>query len=171
MTRARAFGRDESGASVVEFALLLPVLLALLLGTVTLFDLFRTAQSAEKGTFTVGDMLSRESVITEALLNAKVTFLGQTVDYEGQARLRASSISNTGGQLVVDWSKAVGNSTITLPQLDFTHLPDIAVGDSVILTEVYIPHQAFIPIMGLDNIVYVNRATHRPRFIGKIVYQ
>lgn len=171
MRSARRFRRDERGVSVVEFALLLPVLLALLLGTVTLFDLFRTAQSAEKATFTVGDMLSRRTAISDSLLNSMVTFIAQTVDYEGQAAIRASSVSNSGGTLVLDWSRVAGNSSITLPQLDYSDLPDLAVGDSVILTEVHIPHRAFVPIIGMDHIVYANRATHRPRFIGKIAYQ
>ena len=166
------FGRDERGVSVVEFALLMPVMLALLLGAVTVFDLFRTAQSAEKATFTVGDMLSRQTApITEAQLKTMVTFVANTVDYEGEARIRVSSISNTAGKLVTEWTKTVGNTAVTIPAMSFSDIPTMAAGDSVILTEVYVPHRAFVAIVGLDDIVYVNRAVHRPRFVGKIAYK
>lgn len=167
----RSFRRDESGVSAVEFALLLPILLLLLLGTVTIFDLFRTAQSAEKGTFTVGDMLSRQTAISETLLNSMLTFVTNTVEYQGSARLRVSSISNNAGVLKLEWSKTVGNTSVDMGTLSYTNIPAMASGDSVLLTEVYIPHRAFVAGFGVDHVMFQNRAVHRPRFVGKIAYQ
>lgn len=162
---------DERGVSAVEFALLLPLLLGVLLGTVTMFDLFRTAQSAEKGTFSIGDMLSRQTAITSTMLTSMLTFVEKTVDYEGAARLRVSSISNVAGTLVVDWSNTVGNTQLTLAPINNDLVPNIAVGDSVILTETFIPHRAFVAGFGFDRISYNNKAVHRPRFVGKIAWQ
>jgi hypothetical protein len=68
-TLFNAFARDQRGASMVEFAMLVPVLLLVFLGTNTAFDLFRNAQNVEKATFTVGDMLSRQEVVNAARLN------------------------------------------------------------------------------------------------------
>lgn len=167
----RRLGRDERGVSAVEFALLMPIMLALLMGTVTIFDLFRTAQSAEKGTFTVGDMLSRQTLITESLLNSMLTFVQNTVEYQGTARLRVSSISNTGGKLAVDWSKDVGSKDVAMAAVRFDDVPMMAVGDSVLLTELFVPHRAFIAGFGIDKVTYENRAVHRPRFVGKVAYQ
>lgn len=169
--RLRGLKRDEGGVSTVEFALLAPVLLALLLGAVTVFDLFRTAQSAEKATFNVGDMLSRQTAITNTLLASMITFVGHTVDYEGQARIRVSSISNIAGVMLVDWTNTAGDASITLPAMSYSDIPLTALGDSVILTEVFVPHRAFIPIVGLDKVLYSNRSVHRPRFVGRIAYQ
>lgn len=166
-----SFGRDERGVSAVEFALLVPILLALLLGTVTVFDLFRTAQSAEKGTFTVGDMLSRQTAISQTLLNDMLSFVSNTVEHQGSARLRVSSISNNAGRLVLEWSQMVGNTSVDMGTLSFAGIPAMAPGDSVLLTEVYIPHRAFIAGFGVDHVMFENRAVHRPRFVGKIAFQ
>lgn len=163
--------KDQFGASAVEFALVLPMILMVLLGSVTVFDVFRTAQAAEKGTFTVGDMLSRQTVISQALLTSMLTFVDKTVNHDGAARLRASSISNVNGTLVTDWSHSVGDQTLAIAAVDYALVPNIAVGDSVILTEVFIPHRAFVAGFGFDRITYANKAVHRPRFVGKIVYQ
>lgn len=168
---ARSLRRDERGASGVEFALILPLLLAVLLGTVTLFDLFRTAQSAEKGAFTVGDMLSRQTAINSATLTGMVTFIKNSVDFRGEPRLRVSSISNVGGTLTLDWSHTVGNEDIEIAAIDYSVIPTIAVNDSVILTEVFVPHRAFVATFGLDDVIYRNRAVHRPRFVSKIAWQ
>jgi Flp pilus assembly pilin Flp len=163
--------RDERGVSAVEFALIVPLLLAVLLGTVTMFDAFRTAQAAEKGTFTVGDMLSRQTAISQTLLNSMVTFVEKTVNFDGSARLRVSSISNVSGTLTLDWSHAAGDQSLVIDPIDYAIVPDIAVGDSVVLTEVFVPHRAFVPGFGFDRIVYNNKAVTRPRFVGKIAWQ
>jgi len=163
--------KDDRGVSGIEFALLLPLLLALLLGTVTIFDLFRTAQSAEKSTFSVGDMISRHTSADTSLLNEMVTFVEKTVSLSGKARMRVSSISKKSGKLILDWSKVVGNTAITLDTLTYDLVPDIAEGDSVILTETYMPYRAFVAGFGFDRFTFNNKAVHRPRFVGKIAFQ
>jgi len=162
---------DERGVSAVEFALLLPVLLTILLGSVTVFDLFRTAQSAEKGTFTVGDMLSRQTSISNSTLNSMLTLLNQTVSHDGTTSLRASSISNNAGTLVLNWSHTVGVPASSLEPIDYAIVPQIASGDSVILTETFIPHEAMVASFGLEEVTFSNKAVHRPRFVSRIAYQ
>ena len=108
--------RDDRGASAVEFALLAPLLLMVLIGTVTLFDMFRNAQNVEKATFTVGDILSRQTTVTQTQLTERLTLLRHMVGTAEDGSLRVSSISKAGGTLKLDWSKVVGNAAILTGQ-------------------------------------------------------
>ncbi len=158
---------NESGTSAIEFALLAPVLLALLLGTVTLFDLFRNLQGVEKATFTVGDMLSRETAVTNAKLNEMLILMRNMVPTASDGGLRISSISKVSGSFVVNWTRNLGSAVPNTP-LPAGVLPDIANGDSVILTESFVPHRAFVATFGFDAITYSAQAAHRPRFVSAI---
>lgn len=166
----RRFTRDRLGASAVEFALLVPVLLLLLLGTVTLFDLFRNLQSVEKATFTVGDMMSRETGMDKAKLNSMLALMRQMVPTARDGGLRVSSISRQGEKLIVNWSEPVGDNVPSTP-LPADILPEIADGDSVLLTESFVPHRALADIAGFEVILFQARAAHRPRFVSAIKFQ
>ncbi|MBJ3786736.1 TadE/TadG family type IV pilus assembly protein [Devosia sediminis] len=163
--------RNERGASIIEFALLAPVLLFLLLGTVTLFDLFRTLQNVEKATFTVGDMMSRENAaMTQAKLDNMLTLVRQMLPTANDGGLRVSSIVKQGGLLVVKWTKTVG-SNVPTTALPASVIPDVAEGDSVILTESFVPHRAAFGLFGADSVVFGAQAAHRPRFVSAIAFQ
>lgn len=171
MKRAIALARDERGASIIEFALLAPVLLLVLLSTVTLFDLFRTLQSVEKATFTVGDMMSREQgAMTQAKLDGMLILTRQMLPTASDGGLRVSSIAKQGGALVVQWSKTVGTNVPSSP-LPASIIPDVAEGDSVLLTESFIPHRAFFGLFGADTMQFGAQAAHRPRFVSSIAFE
>jgi Flp pilus assembly pilin Flp len=168
----RLFSRDERGVSAVEFALLAPLLLTLLLGTLTVFDLFRANQSVEKATSAIGDIVTRQKdAIGPACLSALYTFLRQTSEADGDPRIRMTSVSNIRGVVTQDWSNTSGNASLALPPISLDIIPTLAIGDSVILTETFVPHRAFVAGFGLDNITFQANAVHRPRFINKISFK
>lgn len=164
--------RDDRGASIIEFALLAPILLVVVLGTVTLFDMFRNAQNVEKATFTVGDILSRQTTVSQTQLTGLLSLVRHIVGTADDGSLRVSSISKAGGTLKLDWSKIVGNTVIVTGQaIPYGLVPDMADGDSVLLTESFVPHSAFAEGFGLDDIVFKTRSVHRPRFVSAIKFQ
>jgi Flp pilus assembly protein TadG len=161
--------RDERGASAVEFALLAPVLLLLLLGTVTLFDLFRTHQNVEKATFTLSDMLSREQTISRVKVDEMLTLMRNMVPAANTGGLRVSSIVRKSGTWTVRWSRSVGSAVPTTP-IPASILPDIADGDSVLLTESFVPYRAFVDWFGVEFITFKGQSAHRPRMVSEIRY-
>ncbi|WP_173088994.1 TadE/TadG family type IV pilus assembly protein [Devosia sp. 1635] len=163
---------DNHGVAATEFALILPLLLALLLGTITIFDLFRMAQRTQKATFTIGDILSRQSAIDDSIIEEMQDLLENTIDAAGDSNVRVSSISMTGGALVLDWSKPQQtNGTAADRDIPYSVIPDMADGDSVILVESFVPHVAIVSGFGIDELTYENHSVHRPRFVGRIAFQ
>jgi Flp pilus assembly protein TadG len=166
----RAFHRDERGATLIEFALFTPVLLFVLLGSMTAFDLFRNSQNVEKATFTIGDMLSRQTVVTASTLTGMLDLMRHTVGTASDGGLRVSSIGRQNGAFVVRWSRTAGSNVPTTP-IPSSILPEIANGDTVLLTESFVPHEAVFAGFGIENLVFSSAAAHRPRFINAIPYQ
>jgi Flp pilus assembly protein TadG len=166
----KRFRNDQRGGSIIEFALLVPVLLAVLLGTVTLFDLFRNLQSVDKATFTVGDMMSRQSAMDRPMLNAMLIMLQQMVPSASDGGIRVSSVTRKSTGLEVVWTESVGGAIPTTP-VSTASLPDIAEGDSVLLTESFVPHRAFVEMFGLDQLIFNAQAAHRPRFVSAMAFR
>ena len=165
--------RDREGVAAIEFALLAPLLLALLMGTVTLFDLFRMSQNVEKATFTAGDMLSRQSTINAAYLQSTFQTLTALVGGDAtQMSMRVTSIKRTLSTYSVDWSKVAGKAvplltTLTIPT---GRIPDIADGDSILVIDTFVPHRSIFPITGFDAITFDSMSSYRPRFTSSIAY-
>lgn len=169
-SRDKSFGRDESGATIVEFALLAPVLFFVLLASVTAFDLFRNAQNVEKATFSVGDMLSRYKTISTSNLTEVMGFMRNVAPSSSDGGLRISSIAKQNGVFVLRWSRSVGSNVPTTP-ISTSLLPDIANGDTVLVTESFVPHEAMFAGFGLSDVTFTSNAVHRPRFVVEIPFQ
>jgi Flp pilus assembly protein TadG len=122
--RLAGFRRDERGVSAVEFAMLLPLMITLYLGTVEISQGVGIDRKVTLTTRTVADLASRVSSINNAdmtnLLNAsssviapydvtklKVTVSLVTIDANGQAKV-------TWSDTFQGTKRAVG-STVTLP--------------------------------------------------------
>lgn len=167
----RKWLRDQSGAAAVEFAMLLPVLLIVLLGSITAFDMFRTAQSVEKATFTIGDMLARErEPLTPGRLNDMLVLMRNTVPTAHDGGLRISSFRMLNGTLQRAWWERVGNNVPNVPPVS-ERLPQIADGDSVLLIESFVPHPAMVAGFGISDMTFNAEAAHRPRFLPFIPFQ
>lgn len=170
MGHRKSFRRDESGATIVEFALLAPVLFCVLLASVTAFDLFRSAQNVEKATFSIGDMLSRQTTISASTLTGVLGFMRNVAPSSRDGGLRVTSIGKQNGAFVVRWSRSLGENVPT-SAIPTSILPDIANGDTVLVTESFVPHEAMFAGFGLSDVTFTANAVHRPRFVTSIPFQ
>ncbi|RIX97560.1 pilus assembly protein [Aureimonas flava] len=162
----RRLARDRRGIAAIEFALIAPVLIALLLGTVTLFGLYRDSATAEKSTFTIGDILSRKTETTTADLDVnRAIFVAMAGHPVGETTFRVSSVMRKSGKFVVCWSYApspmVAMTDATIPTAD---MPVVADSDSVIFVETTVQSTPLFNTVGLPVTTLSNFSAARPRF-------
>jgi Flp pilus assembly protein TadG len=145
--RISALRRDEEGVSAVEFAMLLPLMITLYLGTVEVSQGVAIDRKVTLTTRTVADLASQVSSINNTdmtnLLNAassviapfalnqlKVTVSAVTVDANGVAKVAWSDTLNGTARAVnstvtLPTALNVANTTLIWSEVEYNYLPTI----------------------------------------------
>ena len=174
----RRFSRNENGSLSIEAVLALPLLVWAITATFVFWDAFKTLNISQKATYTVADMLSRE---TQAIDGNYLTAMHELFDYlntsPGDNAIRVSVIRMTQDpntnvktyELV--WSQGVGGITgyTILDQRVLDRLPDMSAGDQLIFVE---SEQEWSPAftVGLASYRFREVAISRPRFAPQLVW-
>ena len=161
---------DTSGIASIEFALLAPLLIVLLLASVTLFDLYRTAKTAEAASFNVSDILSRQLEVNNNFLAMTYRILlRSTGRSEASVRYRVTSIKTVEGVTMIDWSFAISPSVkMTAADLKKLKLPLLSKNDSVVLVETWSKQSPLFEILGRVFSDLYLPVFARPRYTSSI---
>ena len=170
------FARSESGSLSVEAVLILPLLALAMLVTIVLWDAFKVVNTNQKATFTIADMLSRETLEIDA---DYMTSLHEVFDFlagdAGDNAIRVTVVTreldedtNT-SQLKIAWSEGVNIEGYTDINLFSNRLPTIAVGEQLIFVE---SEQEWSPdfAAGLASYRFRKVALAKPRFTPQLVW-
>jgi len=158
----RRFGASERGIAAVEFAILAPMMIILLFGSVELIDVLNTNKRAQNASASVADVIARDTEVS----NAEIANLWAAIDVlmfpdagtTMQIRVTSVRIVNASTAQVV-WSEGRGmsartaNTTIDLPEAMMQP------GTSIIMTETRYPYSSSLGfvidgVMNLDHIAY-----------------
>lgn len=177
LTLGKGFRRSEDGSLSVEAVIALPMLIWAITATFVFWDAFKTLNVSQKATYTIADMLSRETQTVDA---PYLTTMHELFDYlsatPGDNAIRVTVVRmtedpNTGvktRELV--WSQGVGGVSgyIDLTILE-PRLPDMAPGDQLIVVE---SEQEWTPAfaVGLASYRFREVAISRPRFAPQLVW-
>ena len=168
--RLRSLARDKGGLAALEFALVLPLMLTAMLGTVEISNLVNSYGKAVSASQTVADLTSQSSSLTTAQVNSIVVAAQRVLDP------LASDTTNLGIDIVSVGFDAA-NKPIKLWQFSWgKSAPSIALtgaqglgvaGESVILvslsyTCIPLIHQ-IVPQITFNEVSY-----SRPRLVRKI---
>jgi len=145
--RFSAFRRDERGVSAVEFAMLLPLMITLYLGTVEISQGVGIDRKVTLTTRTVADLASQVSSINNSdmtnMLNAssaviapydvtklKVTVSLVTIDANGQAKVTWSDTFQgtkraVGSTVTLPAALNVANTSLVWSEVAYTYTPTI----------------------------------------------
>jgi Flp pilus assembly protein TadG len=168
---ANTFRRDEGGLSAVEFALLLPLMLTLYLGSVEISQGISADRKVTLTTRTVADLVSQVSSVNNSdmqnSLNAAATVMAPFSSTN--LKVVVSSIKvDASGKATVDWSDTLNGTarakgaTVTLP----TAL-NVA-NSSLILSEVQYAYKPTIGYLISGTITLKDQIYMRPRLSDSV---
>lgn len=176
----RRFRRADRGSLSVEAVMVFPLLIFAYAGLFTFFDAFRTENVNVRSSYTIADMLSRETnLITPeyvAGLNSVLGLLTRS-DYPTILRVTVVTYDDINKRNNVVWSAVDGGSgehilpltNDTLPEIQ-DRIPMMADGDINIVVQTW---SGFVPMMdfGLDAFYFEHLVVTRPRFAPNLCFQ
>jgi Flp pilus assembly protein TadG len=171
--RAR-FGLGSGGNVSVEFALCVPVLLLLMLGSAEMGRYIILHQKMDRVATTISDLVARADTITEDDLTDIFTAAGQVAEPFDLADLGVvivSSVTNSDGSgPVIAWQRSGGGAYSASSHLgaegDTPVLPpdfEVRQGETAIISEVYYDFAPFLSELIVEPQVIYRTAHHRPR--------
>lgn len=176
--RAKGLLHDLSGIAAVEFAVLLPVLLTLFIGSYETSGLLLAYLKLEAAAETAADLVAQTAVNT-VLAASDFTNISSAVDQvmtplsTANLKIAYASVTYSTGTAVIDWHTEVNGATaITVGSLpngvSATTLGNATSGstDSVIVVQLTYPYTS--PLSGYFNTNYtlVEAAFNRPRYVN-----
>jgi Flp pilus assembly protein TadG len=160
--RLRHLLRDRSAVAVIEFAIILPLMLAFALGTFEATRVVRAKMKADNAAQTIADLIaSQNSVTAAALTNFCVGAQLVMAPYPG-ALLHAAIASVTNG--AVDWTDtSCGSATAIASPTTVAASLSGGSGNSVIIVQTTYSYSSPVPYMMPASITLTHTAFARPR--------
>lgn len=173
----KGFFRKENGSLSVELVIAVPMHVWAITATFVFWDAFKTLNVSQKATYTIADMLSRE---TQAIDDNYLVSMHELFDYlsssPGDNAIRVSVVRMVEDPVTLVktrelvWSQGVGgiagytDLTILEPRL-----PDMGDGEQLIIVE---GEQEWSPAfaVGLASYRFREIAISRPRFAPQLVW-
>jgi Flp pilus assembly protein TadG len=170
----RVLARCTAGNVAVEFALALPVLLLMMLGSAEMARFVILHQKLDRVATTISDLVSRAETISESQIEDIFNAAGEVAEPFDLANLGVvvvSSITNADGEgAVIAWQRSGGGSYSAASELgvagDEPNLPDgfvVREGETAIIAEVFYDFSPFLSELIVDPQVIHRSAHHRPR--------
>ena len=169
MTRLlRRFSRAEDGSVTAEAIIVMPMLIWAYLALFVYWDLFRSYNTVQKASYTISDLISRQSDVDTKFLDGMLTIMNYLIDSDQDAKMRLTSVQwiEKDQRFVVLWSRSPGRGmaelTNTTVQEMQPWIPTMTDGNSVIIVETAVSYRpAFDAGVGARN--FTEFVVTRPR--------
>ncbi|MEL6205924.1 MAG: hypothetical protein AAFR47_11515 [Pseudomonadota bacterium] len=176
--RVRRFAEDTRGTLTVETALMMPMLAFFYVATFVWFDAFRAQNTITKATYTIADMVSRETLpISNEYLSAMSDVFDWLTYSQAPTQLRFTTAKCTedceddaARKLEMCWSWATSDiqeHTNTSFEGIEGYIPIMVLGDTVLIVESFMRYQPVFNVR-IDDQVLSSSIIVRPRYAGKI---
>jgi len=168
---ARRFGDDRSGLAALEFALILPIMVALYLGGVEIGDALTIKRKVTSVTSSLTDLVTQAKVIDNKDMNNIFDAAASIITPydEDKLRIKVSGVAiDSKGKATVAWSDArndtplAKNSTVALPA-------GVDQKDSfIVTTEVHYDYQPTFGYVLTGTFDLTDQFYLRPRLSAKV---
>ena len=176
LERMGSFRRDVAGVAAVEFALILPMMLLLYVGTVEASALISMDRRVQTIAAAVGDLVSRSNVNLAACdlkdyFQASAGIMAPYTSDPVQQIVSSVKVSADGTTAIVDWSEPAGGATAH-KKGDAYPLPkamkDISLNAYVIVAEASYSYSPITTLIYSQPIQLRRENFYLPRFGGTI---
>ena len=166
MDGLRAFNKNTQGVSAIEFALIAPVMMVIMLGSISTYHLVRASMKLWDITQSVSDLVSQQQTLTAAEMTDICTSTSLSkYPFTGTLKVAVASVTHPStGATAIDWQDTTCGSGTAISNalaLGAAYTPDPK--DSVIIaksTYVY----TFPPSYVLPSSITLTRTTYsKPR--------
>ena len=171
MQRLRRFGRATGGLAALEFAIIAPMMIFLLFGSIELIDMVIANRRVQNVAASVADVISRDTSVSDEEITGlwRATEVLMYPESVTTLRTRVSSISIIDSSTArVVWSEGHGlvarvpNTTVDLPD------QMMVAGTSIIYAETEYDYVPLIGILQTSNMRMIHDAYRRSRLIDPI---
>lgn len=169
--RLRDFGKARAGLAALEFAILLPMMVLLLFGSVDLIDALGSNRRAENVAASLADVVARDTEVTDDEMTGLWAAIGVLMvpDNPNDVKARITSVeieSATTARIV--WSEGHGMSGLTAGAV--IDLPDamMIAGTSVIFAETELHYESPLGILFTGAVDLNHEAYRRSRLVDPI---
>ncbi len=165
----RAFKKDETATLTVEFVILMPVLIFWFIGSVVFYDAFDARAGAQKTSYTLADIVSRQSEVSNDFIDQLLVLQNRMLPLEPVGSVRVSTLQvSDAGNLEVLWSYSTEGTALTIDDVDLTSLPPMDVEDSVVIVESYVPYVPLADWVGVVQQTWANKIVTQARFVDAL---
>jgi len=165
MTRLRRFAGNQRGVAAVEMALVMPVMLILLLGSLETVTLLRADSKVQAIAFTTGDLMTLEPTLSTATVNDIFTAASLMIQPFTSTGLKIGVASvvfdPVDGSPSVAWTEALNGGAVPNPLTMAAGMG--APGESVIIVYVEYAYPALFADVVFSPITLDESVTVRPR--------
>lgn len=170
------FARDENGSASIEMMLAIPILFFVIMSMFTIFDSFRQYSMHQKAAYTLGDMISRETLpIDDSYLDGTHALFNSLTRDPQDSTIRVSVLryDENNDIMKLDWSHTRGYATALSNQTvrSWTEkLPMMVHNERIIVVETFANYEPPFNT-GLGTREIANFIFTRPRYAPQVLFQ
>ena len=166
MKKLRNFSQNDSGLAAIEFALMFPVIMAMYLGAIVVYDFLEHKRDTSHSANTIVDLVARQSNVTNKSLDEMMSIAKAFSRTKPKTlKVRVANIEYRNGANRVVWSRGSNWRKLEDADLANMNVPVLAEYDSIIVVQVKTKASPLLKIGDFKKAKLTHTAYRRPLYV------